>query len=221
MRCASPPLSRGCRTIKRQIVQSHVLEEPQARVYLLQYLPGDRTLPQIKRRLAFLGVQPIYPLHGLADGGRRHLYDVSVCHGDRQRLGLEALALAVSAGPGGHVPLDLLAHVVGSCLAVASLQVGDHALEPGIPGVDAAPVRGGGASAPPCPGCRKYEVHVLLIQVPHPVLDGEAVGPPTATPAGWKTRDWRSRSGTREQTAPDARLASLLGMTRSGSISNR
>ena len=57
-----------------------------------------------------------------------HRIDVLVEDGDGQRLNPQAFAAAGRAGPAGHEALQLAADVVGGGLAVAPLQVRDHAL---------------------------------------------------------------------------------------------
>ena len=65
----------------------------------------------------------------LADGEVGHLGDVERVELDRQRLGLQALAVAGLAGLGRMVALDLLAHPCGVGLALAALEIGDDAFE--------------------------------------------------------------------------------------------
>ena len=58
-----------------------------------------------------------------------HFADVLAVDLDRERLGLEAEAVAGLAGRRAHVALDLLARPLAFRLLVAALEIGDHALE--------------------------------------------------------------------------------------------
>ena len=84
----------------------------------------------ISLRLAssFAG-RPLAQSIAARDREQAHLADVLAVDLDRQRLGLEAKAVAGLAGRRGHVALDLLARPLAFGLLVAALEIGDHALE--------------------------------------------------------------------------------------------
>ncbi len=72
------------------------------------------------------------PFDRRLDRQQAHFADVPAVDLDRQRLGLEAEAVARVAGRRAHVALDLLARPLAFRLLVAALEIGDDALE-GLP----------------------------------------------------------------------------------------
>ena len=147
--CQSDPLGLTAGQCPRSAVHGHVVQsdtvqELQPALDFLEYLVGDGLVPP-RQHFSFvfalgIRVDGSHPLHALGDvhGGHFHYAQVTYLHA--QGLRLEALALAGLAGAGRHVTLNLLAGVVGVSLPVASLQVRDDALEPGLPAVGAAVV---------------------------------------------------------------------------------
>ena len=71
------------------------------------------------------------PAERVGDRHRRDVPDVPVADGHREDLGLEALAAARRARPRDHVLLELGLDELRVGLAIASLEVRDHALEGG------------------------------------------------------------------------------------------
>ena len=115
---------RGGRALERQVAHAHVVEEAQPLVDLAQDQPRDLAL----------GLRQLELLEPLDRAPRRHareLVDAEPAHLHRQRLRPQPRALALRAGPQGHVLLDLLARPVRVRLAVAALEVRDDALEGG------------------------------------------------------------------------------------------
>ena len=74
---------------------------------------------------------------GLAHRHRGEILNGQPAHGDAQGFPAQALAAALRAGHVGHVLLEGVLHRVGAGLAVAALQVGDHALEGHVEGAGA------------------------------------------------------------------------------------
>ena len=115
---------RAGRTREGQIIEPDVAQEGE---------PVDDLLQDSLRDLVALGVelrrQALGPFDRRADREQAHLADVLAVDLDRQRLGLEAKAVAGLAGRRGHVALDLLARPLAFGLLVAALEIGDHALE--------------------------------------------------------------------------------------------
>ena len=115
---------RAGRTREREIIEPDVAQERE---------PVDDLLQDSLRDLVALGVelrrQALGPFDRRADREQAHLADVLAVDLDRQRLRLEAKAVAGFAGRRGHVALDLLARPLAFGLVVAALEIGDHALE--------------------------------------------------------------------------------------------
>ena len=124
MRWLSPPDSVPDDARQRQIVEPDVAQEDEPVDDLLQDAVGD---------LVALGVelfrQPLGPVDRRLDREQADLADVLAVDLDRQRLGLEAEAVAGLAGRRAHVALDLLARPLALGLLVAALEIGDDALE--------------------------------------------------------------------------------------------
>ena len=115
---------RAGRARQRQIVEPDVAQEDEAVADLLQDAMGD---------LVALGVellrQPLGPVDRRLDREQADFADVLAVDLDRQRLGLQAEAVAGLARRRAHVALDLLARPLALGLLVAALEVGDDALE--------------------------------------------------------------------------------------------
>ncbi len=107
---------------ERQVVQPDIDQEFQPLADLLQDARGDLVLLAGERP-----GQVLEPGDGLADGELGDLGDVETVELHRQRLGLQAVAVAGDAGLRGVVALDLLAHPGGVGLLPAALEVGDDA----------------------------------------------------------------------------------------------
>ena len=107
-----------------EIIEPDVAQEGQ---------PVDDLLQNALRDLVALGVelarQRLRPCDRLLDRELADLADMPAVDLDRQRLGLETIAVAGLAGRGRHEALDLLARPFALGLLVASLQIGDDALE--------------------------------------------------------------------------------------------
>ncbi len=100
----------GGAPVQGQVVQSHLYHEVEPGADLLQGLVGDGALALGEGRVG--AGQPGEPGLGLHHAQPRHFGDVLAGYGEGQGLGPEAGALAGRAGVGGHVALDLGAHVV-------------------------------------------------------------------------------------------------------------
>ena len=113
---------RRRRALQRQVADADVVEEAQPLVDLAQDHPRDLAL----------GVGQLDLVDPLDRAARRHareLVDAEPADLHRERLGPQARALALRAGPQRHVLLDLLARPVRVRLAVAPLEVADDPLE--------------------------------------------------------------------------------------------
>ena len=109
---------------QRQIVEPDVAQEAQPVVDLLQDALGDLVALGVELRR-----QVLRPVDRRLDRQQAHLADVLAVDLHRQRLGLEAEAVAGLAGRRAHVALDLLARPLALGLLAAALEIGDHALE--------------------------------------------------------------------------------------------
>ena len=109
---------------QRQIVEPDVAQEDEAVDDLLQDAAGDLVALGVELRRQVLG-----PVDRRLDREQADLADVLAVDLHRQRLGLEAEAVAGLAGRRAHVALDLLARPFAFGLAVAPLEIGDDALE--------------------------------------------------------------------------------------------
>ena len=123
-----------------------------------------------------VGIDLLHPLCGGSDVLGADVHDAQPADPDRQGLGPQPLASARPTGPRRHVPLDLGARVVRLGGAVAPLQVGDHALEIGVPTVGAAPVCAVADRNFLLPVPVEDQVDVLRVHLPHRHLGGEPVG---------------------------------------------
>ncbi len=114
--------ARGAR--QREIVEADVAEEGQAVADLLQ---------DALRDLVALGVEFLRqfarPGDRRLDRKRRDLADMLAVDLHRERLRLQAIAVAGLAGRRGHVTLDFLARPLALGFLVAPLEILDHALE--------------------------------------------------------------------------------------------
>ena len=110
--------------VQRQVGEADIVEEAQPLVDLLEDAGGDLAL--LGRQL---GRQLAEPLHGLADAELGRLADVEAGDLHRQRLGLQAGAVAGLALALALEALQLLAHPGGIGLLPAAVEIGDHALE--------------------------------------------------------------------------------------------
>ncbi len=125
MRWLSPPDKRAGGAGERQVIEADIDQELEALADLLQ------DAARRSRSAAAVSVAGRSPNQALAlrIDEVADLGDVEPVELHRQRLGLEALAVAGRAGLGGLVALDLLAHPGGVGLLPAPLEIGDHALE--------------------------------------------------------------------------------------------
>ena len=114
--------ARGAR--QGQIVEADVAQEGQPVDDLLEDALGDLVALGVER-----AGQRARPFDRRLDRQQADLADVLAVDLDRQRLRLEAEALAGDARRRGHEALDLLARPLAFGLAVAPLEVLDHALE--------------------------------------------------------------------------------------------
>ena len=107
-----------------EILEADIDQEAEPLVDLLQNAPGD---------LQLFGAQPLRqagePVTRPGDRHLRRRAGVQLRDPDRQRLGLESVAVARRAGRDGLVFAQLLAHPTRIGLAPAPGQVRDHALE--------------------------------------------------------------------------------------------
>ena len=115
---------RDAGPVHRQVVEPDVDQEPEPCADLLDDLVGDRPLALGQRRR-----EAGRPAERRRDRHRRDVPDVPVADGDRQDLRAEPLAAAGRARPADHELLELGLDVVRIGLAVAALEVRDHALE--------------------------------------------------------------------------------------------
>ena len=109
---------------ERQVVEADVDQEAEPLADLLEDRAGDLVPLRGER-----GGRRLDPGQRLADRQAHHLADVVAGDLHRQRLGLQAEAVAGAAGAVVLVALHLLARPGAVGLAVAPLQVRDHALE--------------------------------------------------------------------------------------------
>ncbi len=116
--------ARQCvgRAVHCQVLEPNVDHELQALADLLEDSARDDLL-------ALRASELLEELDGRADRVLADLRDVLPVDGHRQRLGLQAPALAGRTRLVRHVPLELLLQVLGLSLLVAALQVRDHAFE--------------------------------------------------------------------------------------------
>ncbi len=121
MRCASPPDSDAAAAVQGQVVETDVEQEGEARADLLAHLgrdlrarPDQLHLVEVARRRA----------HGHAGD----VVDRLAGHEHRARLRAQSRAAAALARDGAEVGLVLGAGALGAGLAVAPLQLGQHAL---------------------------------------------------------------------------------------------
>ena len=124
MRWLSPPDSVPDERDEREIIEPDVAQEGEPLDDLLQDSLCDLVALGVELRRQALG-----PIDRGLDREQAHLADMLAVDLDRQRLGLEAKAVAGLAGRRGHVALDLLARPLAFGLAVAAVEIGDHALE--------------------------------------------------------------------------------------------
>ena len=109
---------------QRQVFQPHIVQELQPLHDLLQDAPGDRGALRRQRRF-----HPGEPGQRAADRQVPRGRDVFAAHPHRQRLRLQARAVAHGAGFLRLVAAHLLAHPGAVGLLPAALQIVQHALE--------------------------------------------------------------------------------------------
>ena len=73
------------------------------------------------------------PFGGLADIFSADVHYSQSANLDRQGLRPQSPSNARLAGTGRHISLDLVAHIVGLCPLVTTLQVRNHAFKLGVP----------------------------------------------------------------------------------------
>ena len=115
---------RARRARQRQVVEPDVAQEHQPVDDLLEDASGDLVALGVE----FRGQIP-RPVDRRLHRQEAHFADVLAVDLDRERLGLEAEAVAGLAGRRAHIALDLLARPLAFRLLVAALEIGDHALE--------------------------------------------------------------------------------------------
>ena len=108
-----------------EVVEPDIDEECRRSRISLRMRVGDLVLLRRERLRAGRRTRP----SALRIDMSRDLADVQAGDLHRQRLGLQAVAVAGVAGLGRLVALDLLAHPGGVGLLPAPLEIGDHALE--------------------------------------------------------------------------------------------
>ncbi len=113
---------RGAR--QRQIVQTDVIEESEARTDLLDDLTGDFRGRSIQTEV-------VDPFEAFLGGHVAHVGDGLVAHGDRQHLRAQPTAVACLAGHFAHVRFVILLHLVGVGLVMPAHQRADDAFEAG------------------------------------------------------------------------------------------
>ena len=115
---------RAGRAGQRQIFQAHIVEKLQPFADLFQDALGDFVLLGVQ--LIGEGLEPAlrFPDRHVGD-----FADMEACDLHRERLGLQAIAVARFARLIGLITLQLLAHPVGLGFAPAPFDIGDHALE--------------------------------------------------------------------------------------------
>ena len=174
--------SRKCpgRAVQGNVIKPDVLEKLEAAFDFLEYLISDNFLPggQGLSRLVpgSIGVDFHYPFQGLTYVLGAYVHYSQLADLDRQCFRAQPLAIAGPAGTGRHVPLNLLAGVVGLGLLVAPFQIWDHALEVGVPAVNPAPMGPMADSYFFGPVAVENQVQLVLGEVPYRVFGGEAVG---------------------------------------------
>ena len=148
---------------------------------LLENLLGDGELPlsegffdPIHRVVGVL--ESGHPVQGFADGLTSEGHDVYAADGDGQRGGLQPVAFAVGAGAGGHVTLYFPPDPVGLGIGEAAFEVGDDALEGGLPFPDLALFVGVAHGHGAALGAVENYAYVLFLELPHRDPGGEAVG---------------------------------------------
>ena len=115
---------RARRPGKREVIQTHTLQELQAVLDLLHNLAADLLLLFGKVRLVLLDKFQLVP-----DGHLAELADVLIpdSHGKHHRL--QALTVAVRAFHAGHKAADFFLHPLAAGLAEAALQIFHNALK--------------------------------------------------------------------------------------------
>ena len=161
------PTQGSRRAAQSQILQPHVEQELEPGIDLLEHLSGDGliSLRQLQRDQGGRRVP---------DRQRAHLVDGAAVHGHRQRQRIEPGALARRAGHLPHVPLDLGPHRVGVRLAVAPLEIGNHALVTGVVAAD-SPIAVAEADFGALAGdalAVQQQIVVLAIQAPPRLVHG-------------------------------------------------
>ena len=109
---------------QREIIEADVEQEGQPLADFLQHAGGDLVLLRVQRRR-----HALEPFAGAPDREFGNLADMLAADLDAQRLRLEPVAVAALAGDVGEILCQLLARPFALGLAVAAVEIGDHALE--------------------------------------------------------------------------------------------
>ena len=109
---------------QRQVIEPHVDQERQPLADFLEHAAGDFVV-----LLGEVLGQFLEPAPRRAHRKLGRLADVLVVHAHRQRLGLQAIAVAGGAGDGGEIALHVLARQIAFGLAPAPLEIVHHAFE--------------------------------------------------------------------------------------------
>ena len=158
---------RGRAAGQGQIIQAHVAQEAQPRVYFLQDGRGNHGLRLVQ-------LKPRQERPRSADVHFGYLGNVLAAHGDCQRFLFQALAAAVRAGLIAHVFLIGSLHRVAAGIPIAALQRVHHALKGRhilAAAVDALIIDGDFLSLRTI----EQDVHDLLGQLAHGGIHGKAV----------------------------------------------
>jgi len=112
--------------LEREIIEADIYEKPQAVGHFLQNRPRNL---RVQSGAAVAAQRDLRKeVERLAHGQRHDVADALAGHQYREALGLEASAAARGTRLLDHVLLELLAHRIGRCLAIAFLDVIEHAL---------------------------------------------------------------------------------------------
>ena len=144
LRFAARQCLRGAR--KRQVVESYVVEESEARADLLDDFARDL-------RLGAAQVEFVDPGESTLGGHVAHVGDRFAFHSDGEHLGLEPLAVAHGARHFAHIRFVVLLALFRIGLLVPAHERPHHALEPGRVF----------AHAPPTVAVRDGDLEVLAI----------------------------------------------------------
>ena len=115
---------RAGRARQRQVIEADVEQEGQPLADFLEHAAGDLVLLGVQRRR-----HALEPFAGALDRELGDLADMLAADLDAQRLRLQPIAVTAGAGHVGEIFRQFLARPFAFGLAVAALEIGDHALE--------------------------------------------------------------------------------------------